>query len=205
MRPFIATLLAFAVSPLLSSPAAAALVTYNPYYGSTTYRPAAVVWGDSLTRAAYGTYRLAGFRGEINGRSGRSVEALLTLVRERVRATSFPAKTVVIALGSNGGAGTFERWEYIAADRWMKAHGATKIVFVTPYRDGTWWDTAKVAQRAGWMRQIAAARTGTCVADWAAEAAAHPEYLTDGLHYNATPGKQEYVKLIMARVNGSCD
>ena len=43
------------------------------------------------------------------------------------------------------------------------------------------------------------------LADWAAEAAAHPEYLTDGLHYNATPGKQEYVKLIMARVNGSCD
>ena len=203
MRLFLATLLAFAVSPLLSSPAAAALVTYNPYYGSTTWRPSSIVWGDSLTRLAYHGYRAAGFTGEINGRSGRSVEALLTLVRERIRATS-PTRTAVIALGSNGGSGTFQRWEYVEAIRLLKADGARRVVLVTPYRDGTWWDTEKVAERARWMREIARAdRSGVCVADWAARAAEHPEFLTDGLHYNAV-GKQAYVGVIMARVRWSC-
>lgn len=181
-----------------------ALESLDPYRGTFGWRPASIMWGDSTIRRTEPGFRAAGWKGEVDAVSSRSVERLLPLVQERVRSKA-RIDTAVFGLGVNGGSGKFTKWQYQESVRLVKKHSPkARVIILAPYRDGTWWDTTKTAERARWAREVAGANSrSVCVADWAAKV--QPEHLTDGLHPDEHGvGGEVFVKTIMDRAKYTC-
>ena len=83
---------------------------------------------------------------------------------------------LVIELGTNP-APAYGRRDLAAAVRTVPA--GTRVLLVLPHVEaGDAW----VLRFAGWMRSVAAARPGTCVADWPAYVRGRPGLLQDGTH-----------------------
>ena len=100
----LATLLTLTAAP------ARATVTTDPYVGTarTAPRPGDFAVGDSTMARAWDKYRAAGYHGELNGVSGRSVEDLPALVAERCPHVH-PVRGAVVGLGTNGREGGLPR------------------------------------------------------------------------------------------------
>lgn len=63
------------------------------------------------------------------------------------------------------------------------------------------WDTEKMAERARWVRVLGAANTRTVrVADYAANAPAHPELIRTA--YVLAASGAEYAKVVLDRARG---
>jgi hypothetical protein len=187
--------------------------TEDPYYGRTTgYRPDSLILGDSTTFHAEDTYRRAPFlyKGELNGQSMRGANEFGGLVQERLTNPA-PLRTVVFALGTNGGSWLMKRSWLAHRINFLKARGVRKVVLVTPYRDPALWthtawqgnESWRVAQLAKWERDIAAKRKGVCVAEWAGYAAQHRDQLVDGVHYD-NDGEVAHVRLVTGALASRC-
>lgn len=200
----ILTLLLTSLLVLTTAPARAT-VTTDPYVGTsrTAPRPADFAIGDSTMARAWDKYRLAGYRGELNGVSGRSVEDLPALVAERC-ANVHKVRRAIVGLGTNGGYQTFTRSGYVRAVDALKRCGARKVVLIAPYRTDRWWDHWRVAERRYWMLSIARHRRGVCVVDNGGFAAAHPQVMEpDGLHWT-DHFEPLFVASVMVALNGRC-
>jgi hypothetical protein len=187
LRMLLGAALTLVVAGALASPAIAGRPLHGRQVGPATDR---LVWstagsyvlGDSIS--AYGTDELLKRRPRwtINAVHGRPVTALPDLVKN-LRAVDAHPFRVVVELGSN----QVRRWtkaDYAAAIGQLPR--STRVLLVTPYKaPGGRWSRRGVetlGQYARWMHQIARTRPHTCVVPWRARAAAHPEWLRDGLH-----------------------
>jgi hypothetical protein len=83
---------------------------------------------------------------------------------------------LVVELGTNA-APDYGRADLAAVVRTLPA--AAAVLFVLPYVEA---GGPAPSRFAAWMRSVAAARPGTCVADWPAYVRAHPGLLQDGIH-----------------------
>lgn len=168
--------------------------------------PVSSVWvvGDSLTNE--GRQAIWNLRPgwEINAENGRPVDMLPWLIEQRLARGDVP-RLVVLALGTNAVQG----WgldDYRAAVAMFPA--STKVVLVTTYRDGQAYARDGLYSQlprlqsyySAWMRQIAAERPDTCVAEWRNVALSHPEYLRDGTHATTYGYKVRARKIVDAAV-----
>lgn len=144
--------------------------------------PTVLVVGDSLTWR--GTDELGSLRPtwDVDGASGRNLGELGDRITHYTDAHGAPTG-LVIALGTNPARG------FSLADlRRVVAQvpAETQVMVVLPYRRvvgaTTRLQARAVARAAGILRELAATRPTTCVADWAALVSAHPSMLVDGTH-----------------------
>lgn len=162
---------------------------------------------DHVTRSADGVYVIGDsltYRGRsqlldlqpgwsVNGVNGRPVSAMPRLVRNILRTDRDPA-AVVVALGSNPSRG----WSAASLRRTVALLPAeTYVVLVTTYKSSRWprHGVRMTTRYNRWMAQLAAVRPQTCTAPWSEAAAAHREWLVDGLHATAR-GYVERAQLI---------
>ena len=150
--------------------------------------------GDSLSWR--GSNELAGLRPRwrLDAVPGRPVTQLSPRVRRYLAARGAP-ETLVVALGTNPRT-SWRKRDYVAAVSLLPAE--TRVLFVTPYRDpahSSAWAVARLEAYDRWMREITASRPGTCLADWRALAASHPELLVDGTH-QSPGGEAEWAELV---------
>ncbi|GAB7003625.1 hypothetical protein JCM18899A_10960 [Nocardioides sp. AN3] len=159
------------------------------------------VIGDSITAGA--ASELARRRPDwtINALHGRPVSTLPQLI-ENVRAVDRHPSRVVIELGSN----QTPRWskaDYVSAIARLPA--STRVLLVTPYKSpNARWSTTGVQatlRYARWMQQISRQRPHTCAVPWRAVAAAHPQWLRDGLH-PTDDGYPRWVELLLKTDSG---
>ncbi|MDO9497505.1 MAG: hypothetical protein Q7J48_17520 [Nocardioides sp.] len=150
--------------------------------------------GDSLSWR--GSNELAGLRPRwrLDAVPGRPVTQLPARVHRYLAARGAP-ETLVVALGTNPRT-SWRKRDYVAAVALLPAE--TRVLFVTPYRDPA-HSSARAVARLGaydrWMREITATRPGTCLADWRALAATHPELLVDGTH-QSPDGEAVWAELV---------
>jgi hypothetical protein len=178
------------ISPVLDPAAHAGEVPGNvdtsPYLGvHDTYRPSYMMIGDSITRASVDALRARGVRWEITSIPGRDVSTLPYYVRDRMMNTAYPLRYLVVALATN------------ATPGWTKAKYAealpegVTVEFVTSFRDYDKFPATTDYRRRAyvqyayslWMKQLAAERPNTCVADWRSYAGPRrARVLRDGVH-----------------------
>lgn len=182
----------------LATPAQAAPVAITGSYGSSvgncgTFKPGArhgavFVVGDSIT--VMGRDRLP-TRYEVNARSGRNVDCLAGLLRQRKQHAT--PKVVVIALGTNA----VRSWKLVdyrnAIDRLPKG---TNAVLVTTYRQH--FNVGTMRTYARWMRALAK-RPDVFVADWRAYIVKRRDQLSDGTHPTAA-GERAWARIVIAAV-----
>ncbi|GAA1952767.1 hypothetical protein GCM10009798_09990 [Nocardioides panacihumi] len=140
------------------------------------------VLGDSITAEGTAELQARRPRWTINGLHGRPVSTLPLMVAN-VRAVDQRPFRVVVELGSNQSP-AWSKSDYRAAIDALPT--STRVLLVTPYKQpGGHWAPKGVqatTRYARWMQQVARERPHTCVVPWRAKAAAHPEWLRDGLH-----------------------
>lgn len=177
---------ALALLLLGSAPAVAGLPAHGRQVGPATSRIAwsaagSYVLGDSISAEA-APLRARRDMWTVNAVHGRPVAALDELVANVTAVDRRPFR-VVIELGSNQSRG-WTKQDYAAAIARLPA--STRVLLVEPDKaPGTRWGAAGVratAAYARWMRAIARSRPHTCVVPWRRAAAAHPDWLRDGLH-----------------------
>lgn len=187
LRLLLGTALVLALAGTLATPATAGRPLHERQTGTRADRMAwssagSYVLGDSISEQGARALHERRPRWVVNALHGRPVTALPTLVRNLRAVDQRPAR-VVVELGSN------------QSSRWTKADyreaiallpRSTEVLLVTPYKaPGMRWERTGVqatARYARWMEQIARRRPHTCVVPWREQAAAHPEWLRDGLH-----------------------
>ena len=150
--------------------------------------------GDSLSWR--GADELAGLRPRWrrDGGPGRRVTQLPSRVRRYLTARGAP-ETLVVALGTNPQA-VWRKRDYVAAVALVPAE--TRVLFVTPYRDpasSSAWAVARLEAYDRWMREIAADRPRSCLADWRALVASRPGLLVDGTH-QSPGGEATWAELV---------
>jgi hypothetical protein len=172
---------------MLLPPAYAGLQLHGRQAGPSVNRIAwsragSYVLGDSITAGASAELLRRRPLWTVNALHGRRVSVLRLLI-DNVRAADRRPSRVVIELGSNQSPG-WSKADYASAIGRLPA--STRVLLVTPYKSpAAHWSPAGVGattRYARWMHQIARQRPHTCVVPWRAAAAAHPEWLRDGLH-----------------------
>ncbi|WP_341926416.1 hypothetical protein [Nocardioides psychrotolerans] len=150
--------------------------------------------GDSLSWRATDELARLRPRWTIDGVPGRRVTQLKVRIRDHL-ATHVAPSTLVVALGTN----TTTSWtqqDYVDATALVPE--STRVLFVTPFRAEVGNDPASVRRvdsYDSWMREIAANRPRTCLADWHALALDQPDVLVDGTHQ--TPeGEDVWARLV---------
>jgi hypothetical protein len=160
--------------------------------------PQTLVIGDSLTWR--GADKLAALHPDwtIDGVRGRSIWSLQPVLRDHIAAEGMPS-TLVIALGTNDGDGTWTRADFYRVLTYVAP--STRVVFVTTYRDPVIYGAAET-QRTGrvssWMRAIAVDRPATSVAYWRGEVIADPSLLIDGVHETDPVGEDVWAGTVSA-------
>jgi lysophospholipase L1-like esterase len=139
----------------------------------------------------------------IDGVGGRNVTALDELVSQRLRRGA--TDVMVLALGTNSSP-SWTKDDYLGAVNAIPA--STTVVLVTVYKSRAAATASpavlrRMASYSRWMREIAAARSNVCVADWRKAASREPRrLLEDGVHPSAA-GKAVWVRLVGSAVD-SC-
>jgi len=155
--------------------------------------------GDSLSWR--GNDELAALRPEwaLDALPGRRVTQLGSRIRDYLRGHVAPS-TLVIALGTNPST-SWSKQDYVDAAALVPED--TRVLLVTPYRAAEGNDARPVARIETydrWMREIAASRPLTCLADWRTMAIDRPEVLVDGTHQ--TPeGEDAWAQLVSGSWN----
>ncbi|GAA4696972.1 hypothetical protein [Nocardioides nanhaiensis] len=135
---------------------------------------------------------------------GRLVQALPGRLARQLRTGGVPS-TLVVALGTNPG----HHWvldDYLDAVAVLPE--STRIVWVLPHREtqqtatNTAYAIAEVSRVQRAMAGAAAARPGSCLAEWGDEVARSPELLVDGVH-PTREGEQVWAQLVTRAVD-SC-
>jgi hypothetical protein len=157
-------------------------------------RTGTLLVGDSLSWR--GSNELAGLRSRwrLDAVPGRPVTQLTARVRHHLEVRGAP-ETLVVALGTNPRA-SWRKRDYVAAVGLLPAE--TRVLFVTPYRDpaqSSAWAVRRLDAYDRWMREIAATRPGTCLADWRGLVATRPELLVDGTH-QSPDGEAAWAELV---------
>jgi hypothetical protein len=157
-------------------------------------RTGTLLVGDSLSWR--GSNELAGLRSRwrLDAVPGRPVTQLTARVRHHLEVRGAP-ETLVVALGTNPRA-SWRKRDYVAAVGLLPAE--TRVLFVTPYRDpaqSSAWAVRRLEAYDRWMREIAATRPGTCLADWRGLVATRPELLVDGTH-QSPDGEAAWAELV---------
>lgn len=210
MRPLhvlLAAALALLVAGDLASSASAGTALHGRQAGPPANRIAwspagSYVLGDSITVGATSDLQQRRPRWTINGVHGRPVSTLPMLLAN-LRAVDQRPYRVVVELGSNQSP-KWSKADYASALATLPA--STRVLLVTPYKSpsGHWArkGVQATARYARWMEQIARQRPHTCVVPWRADAAAHPEWLRDGLH----PTDDSYTHLVdlVLDTDGAC-
>jgi len=156
--------------------------------------PYALVLGDSIT--ALSGLKLHALKPTwlVDGYGGRVVTAMPDLLAQYAASQRRNPTILVVALGTNS-ISTWTGHDYLQALPY-----ASRVVFVTPYRDPatTTQDVLdRLAEYAATMRSIANANAGVTVADWRAVMGdRHAELLTDGVHPNEV-GQQVWADLVL--------
>lgn len=163
--------------------------------------PRVLMVGDSLTRR--GSDELARLRPDwlLDGASGRNLRDLGSRLRRFETEHGTPTG-LVIALGTNPARGYDETDLLTLVDQLSPA---TPVMVVTPYRRPRLnlpAQVRKVDRAAEQLRQLAATRPATCVADWRGVARADPDVLVDGTH-QTRPEERRWARLV-SRSWGSC-
>jgi hypothetical protein len=160
--------------------------------------PHTLVIGDSLTER--GADKLAALHPDwtIDGVGGRSIWSLQPVLRNHIAAEGMPS-TLVIALGTNDGAGTWTKADFYRVLTFVAP--TTRVVFVTTYRDPVIYgeaETLRTGRVSTWMRAIAADRPHTSVAYWRGEVIADPTLLVDGVHETDPVGEDVWAATVSA-------
>ncbi len=171
---------------------------------ATGWRSSTFMVGDSITYQGLRQLRSRGATWEVTAHPGRFVCNLKRFLRDRL-ANPHPLRKVVIALGTNACEG-WGKPEYRSALDLLPA--STVVTFVTTYRDPKRWrNTRAYRERAGvqywysrWMKELAAERPHTCVADWRTQAARHMGWLSDGTHLKVPIGRVQWSRIVYTAV-----
>jgi hypothetical protein len=171
---------------------------------ATGWRSSTFMVGDSITYQGLHQLRSRGASWEVTTHPGRYVCTLKRFLKDRL-ANPQPLRKVVIALGTNACEG-WGKPEYRSALDLLPA--STAVVFVTTYRDPKRWrNTRAYRERAGvqywysrWMKELAAERPHTCVADWRTQAASHMGWLSDGTHLKPSIGRIQWSRIVFSAV-----
>lgn len=134
----------------------------------------------------------------IDGYPGRNVRQLPVRLQRYVEWNPAPA-VLVAALGTNPSSG-WRQEDYAEAVAGLPAE--TLVAWVLPYRaekEGNARIVARTRRYAGWMRELAAERPGSCVVDWPRKVERNPDLLIDGTHQ--TPrGERVWARMVAQRL-----
>jgi hypothetical protein len=169
--------------------------------GTSLATPPAVsgvaMFGDSMTVGAKPILDARYPSWGIDAKWGRGVTQLPSRINLWLSLHKAPPAIAIIALGTNEEAG-WGKVDYQAALRMFPKE--TKIVFVNTYRpaipapgDGSLYSA--------WMRDLAAKRPMTTVADWRGAAIANPSYVSEDQKHQSQPeGAQAWANLVISAV-----
>lgn len=180
----------------------------SPYLGvvKPNYRPSFMMVGNSLTWYDEREFRERGVTWEISAVPGRNLSTMPYYIEDRL-AHSQP-RVYIWALGTNASPGWYQaQFE----EQLARFSPNTCVVLVTPYRNSRLWPSTMDYRRraiisahyATFMRNIAATRPRTYVADWAKYVRdryrVETQLLRDGVHTTVL-GTERRVSLITSTV-----
>jgi hypothetical protein len=155
------------------------------------------MFGDSMTVGAKPILDARYPSWSIDAKWGRGVTQLPSRINLWLSLHENPPAIAIIALGTNEEAG-WDKADYQAALRMFPYN--TRVVFVNTYRpaipapgDGSLYSA--------WMRDLAAKRPMTTVADWRGAAIANPSYVSEDQKHQSQPeGATAWANLVISAV-----